>query len=214
MILSTAYCPPLSWFALAARDMTLSPDRVIPSVVRLEACESYRKQSYRNRCYIAGASGVEMLQFPVVHDGERNISRIRIDYSTPWLTRTERAIDSAYHTSAYYDYYRDDLFAVFGRRPERLFDFNLSLIRFFLEKTGIACELVPTEDFIPGEEAADDWRERIDPKRPDAVLRDLQLERPYFQVFAEKYGFLPNLSVMDLLFNEGPDSILYLKKGC
>ena len=57
MLLSTAYCPPLAWFALAAREMTLSPDRVIPSVVRLEAAENYQKQSYRNRCYIAGANG-------------------------------------------------------------------------------------------------------------------------------------------------------------
>ena len=61
MLLSTAYCPPLAWFALTAREMTLSPDRVIPSVVRLEAAENYQKQSYRNRCYIAGANGVEML---------------------------------------------------------------------------------------------------------------------------------------------------------
>ena len=199
MLLSTAYCPPLAWFALAAREMTLSPDRVIPSVVRLEAAENYQKQSYRNRCYIAGANGVEMLQVPVVHGEGRGIAEIRVDYKTPWMLRTERAVDAAYHTSAYYDHYREDLFAVLERRPERLFDLNLSLIRFFLGKTGIACTLQPTA-------------ERIHPKRPDTVLRDLGLDRPYFQVFSAKYGFLPNLSIMDLLFNEGPDSILCLKR--
>ena len=66
MLLSTAYFPPLSWLALAARDFTLSPDRVLPSVVQLEACENYQKQSYRNRCYILAGDGVQMLQVPVV----------------------------------------------------------------------------------------------------------------------------------------------------
>ena len=212
MLLSTAYCPPLAWFALAAKEMTLSPDRVVPSMVRLEACENYQKQSYRNRCYIAGPRGVEMLQFPVVHGPERRITEIRVDYKTPWLLQTERAVDTAYHTSAYYDYYRDGFFAVLERRPERLFDLNLSLIRFFLEKTGIACELQPTTEYDAPAGDPDDWRERIHPKRPDTVLRDLGLERPYFQVFTDKYGFRENLSVMDLLFNEGPDSILYLKR--
>ena len=211
MLLSTAYCPPTAWFALAAREMTLSPDRVVPSVVGLEACENYQKQSYRNRCYIAGPRGVEMLQFPVVHGSGRCISEIRVDYTTPWILRTERAIDTAYRTSAYYDYYRDDLFAVFAQRPERLFDLNLAFIRFFFAKTGIACELRPTAAYAAPSGDPDDWRERIHPKRPDTVLRDLGLDRPYFQVFSSKYGFLPNLSVMDLLFNEGPDSILYLK---
>lgn len=212
MLLSTAYCPPLAWFALAAREMTLSPDRVIPSVVRLEAAENYQKQSYRNRCYIAGANGVEMLQVPVVHGEGRGIAEIRVDYKTPWMLRTERAVDAAYHTSAYYDHYREDLFAVLELRPERLFDLNLSLIRFFLGKTGIACTLQPTVEYALPSGAPDDWRERIHPKRPDTVLRDLGLDRPYFQVFSAKYGFLPNLSIMDLLFNEGPDSILYLKR--
>ena len=128
------------------------------------------------------------------------------------MLRTERAIDAAYHTSAYYDHYREDLFAVLERRPERLFDLNLSLIRFFLGKTGIACTLQPTAEYALPSGAADDWRERIHPKRPDTVLRDLGLDRPYFQVFSTKYGFLPNLSIMDLLFNEGPDSILCLKR--
>jgi hypothetical protein len=212
VLLSTAYCPPLAWFALAAKEMTLSPDRVVPSMVRLEACENYQKQSYRNRCYIAGPRGVEMLQFPVVHGPERRITEIRVDYKTPWLLQTERAVDTAYHTSAYYDYYRDGFFAVLERRPERLFDLNLSLIRFFLEKTGIACELQPTTEYTPPAGDPDDWRERIHPKRPDTVLRDLGLDRPYFQVFSDKYGFRENLSIMDLLFNEGPDSILYLKR--
>ena len=211
MLLTTAYLPPVAWFALLARDMTLSPDRVSPSVVSLEACESYQKQSYRNRSYILAGDGVQMLQVPVVHAGSMPISEVRVDWSTPWFVRTQRALDAAYYTSAYYEYYRDDLFAVMDRRPEKLWDWNLSLVQFLLEKTGVACTLVPTETFVPPVQE-DDFRYSLHPKKPNSVLRDLGLDKPYYQVFADRFGFTPGLSVLDLLFNEGPDSLLWLKK--
>ena len=213
MLLTTAYFPPVAWFALLARDMTLSPDRVSPSTVRLEACENYQKQSYRNRCYILAGDGVQMLQVPVVHAESMGITEVRVDYSTPWLVRTQRSLDAAYYTSAYYEYYRDELFECMEERPAQLWDWNLSLIRFLLEKTGVACQLVPTSSFIvPSDAGPDDYRAAIHPKRPDSVLASLGLDRPYFQVFADRFGFTPNLSVLDLLFNEGPDSLLWLKK--
>ena len=213
MILTTAYFPPVAWFALLARDMTLSPDRVSPSTVFLEAFENYQKQSYRNRCYILAGDGVQRLQVPVVHGESMAITQVRVDYSTPWLVRTQRALDAAYYTSAYYEYYRDDLFAVMEERPALLWDWNLSLIRFLLDKTGVACHLESTSSFVPHEDAGpDDYRTVIHPKRPDAVLSSLGLERPYYQVFADRFGFTPDLSVLDLLFNEGPDSLLWLKK--
>ena len=213
MLLSTAYFPPVAWFALLTRDMTLSPDRVSPSTVCLEACENYQKQSYRNRCYILAGDGVQMLQVPVVHGESMGITQVLVDYSTPWLVRTKRSLDAAYYTSAYYEYYRDELFECMEERPDLLWDWNLSLIRFLLEKTGVACHLVPTSSFIPPASAGpDDYRAVIHPKRPDSVLTSLDLERPYFQVFADRFGFTPGLSVLDLLFNEGPDSLLWLKK--
>ena len=104
--------------------------------------------------------------------------------------------------------------------PEKLIDLNMSLLNFFIEKIGLAVDLRITEDYIPASAdgkvicsgvLCDDFREIIHPKRENTILRDYALEKPYFQVFASKYGFKPDLSVMDLLFNEGPDSILYLK---
>lgn len=212
MLLSTAYFPPVAWFALTARDMTLSPDRVLPSHVQLEACERYQKQSYRNRCYILSGDGVQMLQVPVVHGDDMGIGQVRVDYSTPWLLRTQRALDTAYETAAYYAYYRDSLFALMETRPETLWEWNLGLIRWCLRETRIACELSPTTSFAAPDSMADDFRYTIHPKRPCPVLQELGLDRPYYQVFRDRRGsFTPGLSILDLLFNEGPDSILWLK---
>ena len=208
MLLSTAYFPPLSWLALAARDFRPG---FPPAVIGLEACENYQKQSYRNRCYILASDGVQMLQVPVVHGASWAIRDVEVDYSTPWLVRTQRALDTAYETSAYYEYYRDEVFALLEAKPQTLWELNLSTIRFLLEKTGIACRLSPTLDFA--REEADDYRFAIHPKRTDSVLANLGLDRPYYQVFRDRMGgFTPKLSCLDLLFNEGPDSILWLKK--
>lgn len=184
-----------------------------PSVVYIEACENYQKQSYRNRCRFYAADGVQSLSFPIMHEGGTHklpISEIKVDYSTPWLQQHERAIISAYRTSAYFEYYQDELFDILESKPERLLDLNMAILCFFIEKIGLAVDLRLTEDYV--KDAPDDFRELIHPKRPDSILKDMGLEKPYFQVFAPKYGFKSNLSVMDLLFNEGPDSILYLKR--
>ena len=184
-----------------------------PSVVYIEACENFQKQSYRNRCRFYGAEGVQTLSFPILHEGGTHkipISQIKIDYKTPWVQQHERAIVSAYGMSAYFDYYKDELFAILEAGHERLFDLNLALIRFFIEKTGIKVDLRLTEDY-EREPQMEDLREVIHPKRPNTILSELDLVKPYFQVFAPKYGFQSDLSIMDLLFNEGPDSILFLK---
>ena len=212
MLLGIAYFPPVSYFALIAKGMVLSPENTIPSIVYIEACENYQKQSWRNRCRILAADGPAYLNFPIVHEGshELPITEIRVDYSTPWVLKTERAIASAYESSAFFDYYKDDLFAILDFHPETLFELDMRIIRFFLDKTGIAADLRLTDTFQPSS-GVDDYREVLHPKRPNTVLRDLGLEKPYFQVFARKYGFISDLSIMDLLFNEGPDSICYLK---
>lgn len=194
-----------------------------PSVVYMEACENFQKQSYRNRCRFYGADGVQTLSFPIVHEGgthKQPISLIRPDYSTPWIQQHQKAITSAYGTSAYFEYYQDELFAIMDSRPERLFDLNLAIIKFFIEKTGICVDLRMTGDYhkdgtvitATGDRIiCEDLREAIHPKRPDHILKDYGLDKEYFQVFSTRHGFKPDLSIMDLLFNEGPDSIIYLK---
>ena len=194
-----------------------SLNEIIPSVVYIEACETYQKQSYRNRCHFYADNGMQTLSFPIVHvDGSHNnipIKEVLVDYSTDWVTRHERAITSAYRTSAYFDYYCDELFAILDSHPERLFDLNMRILEFFIGKLGLAVELSETEEFYPcgSEIRYDDYRGKIHPKRKNSILAELNMEKPYFQVFSGKYGFIPNLSIMDLLFNEGPDSIRYVK---
>ncbi|MDY5781044.1 MAG: WbqC family protein [Candidatus Cryptobacteroides sp.] len=217
LLLETAFMPPVSYFAAIAEEFTLSYGRVVslvPARLRLEACENYQKQSYRNRCRIYAAGGVESLTLPVVHEGGTSslpIREIRVDWSRDWLPRMERAIVSAYESSPYFEYYRDSLFDILESRPEKLFDLNIRLIHYFLGKIGISADIDFTTEYErPGEPAPDirDLRGLIHPKRPSI----LKTEKPYWQVFAAKYGYKSDLSVMDLLFNEGPDSISYLKK--
>ena len=215
MLLTAAYFPPVEYFAALAKEITLSADRVIPSVAYIEACENYQKQSYRNRCRIYAADGVQALNVPVVHENGTfalPISRIRVDYSTPWLVRTERAIESAYKSAPFFDHYRDGVFALLERRPERLLDLDLSLTRWALDCLRLPVELRLTETFTPPGSATygEDMRNVIHPKRANDILSQLGLERPYYQVFSQKFGFIPNLSILDLLFNEGPDAVSYI----
>lgn len=244
ILLSTAYFPPIEYIAAIAAEYGFVPGTsgTKPSVVCIEACEHYVKQSWRNRCRILAGDGPQNLNFPVVHeDFGKPVSQMRIDWSTDWLTRHERAIVSAYGTSPYFEYYRDELFSILEARRENLLDFNCAILRFLLRKIGIEAELRFTEEYRSPASATDnmtdalspagtaafaggsadgdisdtthDLREVIHPKRPNSILKDLGLGgKPYWQVFSDRFGFVPGLSVIDLLFNEGPDSILWLKK--
>lgn len=233
-LLSTAYFPPVSYFAAIAEEMeglikkgvdrkNILPTPLSSSVVFIEACENYQKQSYRNRCRFYGADGVQTLSFPILHENGTHknlISEVKIDYSKPWVLQHKRAIISAYGTSAYFEYYQDELFAILDSQPEKLIDLNTALLDFFLQKTGLKAEINMTSEFSTdgtvatdsGHIQCEDLREIIHPKRQNNILGSLELEKPYFQVFSPKHGFKSDLSIMDLLFNEGPDSILYLKK--
>ena len=233
-LLSTAYFPPISYFAAIAQEMeglikkgddrkNILPSPLSSSIIFIETCENYQKQSYRNRCRFYGADGVQTLSFPILHENGTHknlISEVKVDYSKPWVLQHKRAITSAYGTSAYFEYYQDELFAILDSQPEKLIDLNTALLKFFIEKTGLKVDIHTTSEFrldgttsLEGQDIkCEDLRETIHPKRPNNILKSLDLEKPYFQVFSPKHGFQSDLSIMDLLFNEGPDSILYLKK--
>ena len=141
----------------------------------LEACERYQKQSYRNRCYILGPQGVQMLQVPVVHGSSWAITDVLVDYSTPWVVRTERALDTAYESAAFYEYFRDEIFSILKSKPEHLWDLNLQLIGWCIRRLRIDCELVPTTEFALPDTKADDYPLQSTPSILTQFYRTLDL---------------------------------------
>lgn len=200
-VLSTAYCPPVEYFMAAA----------MTGRILVETQESYIKQTYRNRCRIYACDGILSLTVPVsVRDGGRDILSVRIDYTKPWLQQHERALISAYRTSAFFEYYQDDILSVLDSRPEYLFDLNTSLTVKLMELLGIRCEISFTTGYV--REYPPDFLDLRDCIHPKKAVPDIFRNRykPYYQVFSERFGYIPGLSAMDLLFNEGPDAISYL----
>ncbi|MCK9628171.1 MAG: WbqC family protein [Bacteroidales bacterium] len=195
--LSTAYLPPVAYIKVIAGK----------SVTFIEKFENYQKQSYRNRCYIYSANGPLPLIIPIVRGGDsRSISQVRIDYSKEWQKQHWRAIFSAYNTSPFFDYYKDDIYPFYCSREPYLLDFNASILNAILELIGLDAR--PEFTSLYRETVGDlDLRDMIHPKREDESENKYG---QYHQVFAHKYGFLKNLSIIDLLFNEGPNAITYL----
>jgi len=172
----------------------------------LEQHDSYRKQSYRNRCIILAANGPLSLSLPVVHmPGSKPKTRdVRIDYSTNWQKQHERSLVSAYRSSPFFDYYEDLILPIFKRKHEFLVDLNLDTTRTVSDALGINLSVTLSTKFVPmtGEE---DARYLIDPKTDTGKDRHFDA-KAYIQVFSDRFGFVPNLSILDLLFNCGPEA--------
>ena len=202
VVLPLAYLPPISWWALAVKYRTVS----------LEYHETYPRQTYRNRCHIYGANGLLPLVIPVirVNGNHTKTSEIRIDNSRNWQTVHWRSIEAAYGKSPYFLYYRDFFEPLFLKEHELLSDFNLALIRLvyrLLKLDGITFSY--TERFEK-EAGIPDFRELIHPKKP-TIASGLFSHQRYMQAFEDRHGFLPDLSILDLLFNEGPAASAYLR---
>jgi len=197
--LTTAYLPPVEYIRLISRSETTI----------IEKFEKYQKQSYRSRCHIYSANGILPLIIPVSRENGHsvNISEIRIDYSKKWQIQHWRAIVSAYKNSPFFEYYQDDIFPFYKEEEESLFNFNFKLLETILNLIGADYNL-KTSDCFQNAYLNGDYRELIHPKI-ETTLRENENGR-YHQVFAHKHGFIPNLSVLDLLFNEGPDASSYL----
>lgn len=199
IILSTAYLPPIEYFAL----FSSGADIVI------ERFENYRKQSYRNRCHIYSANGLLSLNIPVIRDSALNtpITQARIDYSINWQLNHWRAITSAYKSSAFFDYFADNFYPFYSNKDFTfLYEYNFNLLKVILELTGLRINISETEIFEKNPSGLD-LRYLIHPKLDYLKTNNGQ----YHQVFAHKSGFLENLSVIDLLFNEGPAAEDFLK---
>ena len=207
LLLSSAYFPPVEYFAAIAKY----------GGALVEACENYQKQSYRNRCTILTANGKMNLNIPVLRGGDSlthsiPIADIGIDYQENWPVRHIRAMEAAYRNSPFFEYYIDDISAILLKKEKSLFALNISLTRLILSFCGIKAEIGLTEEFVADYTGTDvaDFRNRIHPKnRQPSLLKEWGKEKPWWQVFAPQ-GFVSGLSIVDLLFNEGPNAISFL----
>jgi hypothetical protein len=172
----------------------------------IEKEEHYIKQSYRNRCRILTAQGPKELAIPVKKGNRKTkIHDLEIDYSQNWINVHWRSIRSAYGSAPFFAYYRDYLEEIYHQQQPLLWDFNLALLGFYLKCLNIKKPILFTQSYMPGygEEVAD-LRNKIHPKRnPD----NLEI-KPYPQVFGKQ--FVPDLSIIDVLFSQGPETITYL----
>ena len=210
-VLTTAYLPPVEYFFVIAHS-----GRVL-----IEQHENYQKQSWRSRCRILAAGGPEDLSIPVVKEERRGrpIRDIRIEYSEPWLQHHIRAFAAAYHSSAFYDYYADDLLPILESRPVFLFDLNMVLLEKLLVLLDLRVPVSLTEQFVtPLSSELFDGRQRIQPKyKGESLLAEYGCEQAYYQVFVNRdpasgrESFIPNLSILDLLSAEGPDAGRFLR---
>lgn len=196
LIPSVAF-PPLSWSPLF-----FSANQII-----IEANETYPKQTYRNRYYILGPQGKMPLIIPVkkTKGNHSSILDIAIDYSTPWIRQHKGALISSYESSPYFLYLHDYFFALMDKKYQWLFDFNLETFTLIAKWLGYENKITQTNDFSPGTPNKIDFRYE--------QTKDINKQKtfPYTQVFDEKFGFTENLCILDLLFNKGMESVVYLK---
>ena len=202
-LLQTTYFGPIQWYQKLFRY-----DRCL-----IEQYDSYQKQTYRNRCLIATANGVQALTVPVEHSDDKMLTKdLRISDHNQWRRVHWNALQSAYSESPFFDYYADDLHPFFEKKFDFLIDFNEAIRQKICELIDIQPHVEYTSEYTSAighqPSAIVDYRDVIHAKHPQAD--DMFEAKQYWQVFQHKHGFLPNLSILDLLFCMGPESVFYL----
>lgn len=181
--------------------------------VLIEVHETYPKQTCRNRYRIATANGPLVLSVPVnkPQGNHSPVPVVETDRKSNWNIIHWRALESAYNKSPYFLYYRDRFEPLFIQPPVLLLDFNLSLLKTCLNLLNLPVIFRLTDDFVKDSGSMADMRMKIMPKHPENHRWSISSFAPYTQVFSEKHAFQPNLSIVDLLFNLGPEAVAYLQ---
>ena len=197
MVFSTAYFPCISYM-----EQFLAADKPF-----VEVWETYHKQTYRNRCLVMTANGVESLSVPVMKvNGNHTMTKdVVISYKEHWQQVHRRCLESAYKAAPYFDHYYDYLKPLFETHFERLVELNDEALKVVLNIMKVNKDIIHTSDYI--HEVENDLREAFSPK----TIPNASSFQAYYQVFNTKFPFAPDLSILDLLFNEGPHSLSYLK---
>lgn len=199
-LLQSTYFGPVQWYQKLYRY-----DSIL-----IEQHDTYQKQTFRNRCVIATANGLQALTVPVEAPGERcAMKEVRISDHNQWRRVHWNALQSAYSESPFFEYYQDDIRPFFEKKYDYLIDFNEAIRQKICELIDIEPKVEYTKEFISSTPSTiADYREVIHAKHPQPDA-DFKPKR-YWQVFERKHGFQPNLSILDLLFNMGTESVFYL----
>jgi hypothetical protein len=196
LLLATASCPPVFYFSRM----------LVHDKVYIEQYEHFIKQTYRNRYSILSPNGRVDLIVPVEHGRSPGlkIRDVRIAYHTEWQRNHWRTICTAYNNSPWFRDMEDEIKPFYARKWEYLFDFNQAYLKTILDLVGISKEVFLTDGFeaVPGSFV--NFREVISPKKESSRLDPGYIQPPYTQVFSDKFPFVAGLSILDLLFNEGP----------
>lgn len=195
-VFSTAYLPPIAYVATMVQHTELL----------IETKETFPKQTYRNRTEIMTAGGVRTLSVPVIRNNHSRTEEVGIDYKERWNIIHLRTLAAAYSASPYYLYYKDDLEALMTQRYDKLIDLNEALLKWTLRLLKCDCQLLRTGDYQKEYEL--DFRNTFSPKVPYPT----EGQEKYYQVFSDRLPFTPNLSIIDLLMNVGPEAEDYLKR--
>ena len=172
-----------------------------------EINDNFQKQTYRNRTYIYGANGLLLLSIPVIHSqkNRKKFKDVKIAYDYDWLTQHLKSFQISYRSSPFFEYYEDKLVDLYVRREKYLFDFNLRSIDVLFDMLQINLEY----DFTKG--YTEQYSDILDYRNNYKKLNSSFKIKEYTQVFESKHGYIENLSALDLIFNEGPNAINFLK---
>lgn len=205
ILLSTAYLPNIQYFRAISQNQSAT----------IEQWENFPKQSFRNRCVILSANGASALSIPIIKGNSKHYLRdTKISYSEHWQSQHWHAIVSAYNSSPFFEYYKDDFEPLFHKKNEFLIDFNNEINSLIFNILNINTKISFTQNYIPeGDKSFTDLRNIIHPKKTQQPHLYYYDETPYPQVFDYKQGFVPNLSIIDMIFNIGTDAKNLLKNA-
>lgn len=198
ILLSTAYLPPIEYFSYI----------VNANKVFIEVYESYPKQTYRNRCNIYAPNGLLSLTIPVIRiNGNHTKTKdIEISNHTNWRLQHWRSLQTAYNASAFFMYYKDELWEKMKFESNNLIKYNSHLLDFLMNEIGIKTSIELTKQYKILETEVD-LRNEISPKAKKQLVKTTE----YYQIYKNKHGYIPNLSILDLLFSEGPNTLNYIQ---
>lgn len=195
-LFSTAFFPPIAYIASLSQYHE----------VFIEAKETYPKQTYRNRMEIMTAGGIRLLTVPVRRNNHTRTDEVTIDYRDRWNVIHMRTLTAAYSASPFFQYYCSELEDLLMQHYDRLIALNHHVLEWILQKLKIPCILKETEDFTAPGDMHGDFRNTFSPKIPYPASH----YPSYYQVFSDRHPFVPNLSILDLLFNLGPEAKNYI----